>query len=458
MNKRLVILGAGESGTGAALLAKAKGYDIFVSDQGQIQEKYIYMLYQEGIAYESGKHTEDLILNADLVIKSPGIPVTAPIVQKLKAKGIAIISEIEFASRYTSAKFVAITGSNGKTTTTLLTYHLLKNMGLNVGLAGNVGDSLAKQVVNNRHDVYVLELSSFQLDDVYDFKADVAILLNITKDHLDRYDYNFDKYIDAKFRIVRNMTMDDHFIFFSDDPVIAREMEKRVINVKKHPISLNEKVKTGAGIRGNHLIFNAGPDRETYFELSMDDLPLSGRHNMINVMCAALAGSVLGLDEKKFQQAFAGFQNASHRLEESGEINGITFVNDSKATNVDSVWYALDSFSSKLIWIAGGVDKGNDYGLVENLVKQKVKALVCLGKDNSKLHKAFEGKVSKMVDTDSMKDAVEKAFNLAEKGDVVLLSPACASFDLFRNYEDRGEQFKQAVEALKNELVTRNSN
>lgn len=445
--QKLVILGAGESGTGAALLGKAKGYDVFVSDMGKIQEKYAKILQSENISFEEGSHNEERILSADLVIKSPGIPDKAPLIKKLKEKKTEVISEIEFASRYTKAKFIAITGSNGKTTTALLTYHLLKKLGLNVGLAGNIGDSLARQVIKDTFDYFVLELSSFQLDDMYKFRAHVAILLNITPDHLDRYDYNFQNYINSKFRIIQNMKGTDYFIFFSDDEVISTEMGKRNILPQIWEISLEEKVGDGAYLKDDkvNIVIDEGDEKE--FSLAVKELPLKGKHNMINAMAAVLAATALNQEEDRFVEAMKDFKNASHRLEEAGTVNGVRFINDSKATNVDSVWYALDSFDAPLVWIAGGLDKGNDYSAIEKLVKEKVKALVCLGKDNSKLYKAFEGKVA-ITDTNNMKDAVERAYKVANPGDVVLLSPACASFDLFKNYEDRGEQFKATVKEL----------
>jgi UDP-N-acetylmuramoylalanine--D-glutamate ligase len=449
MSKRLIILGAGESGVGAALLAKAKGYDVFVSDMGEVKEKYRKVLEEEKIPFESGKHDEDTILKASLVIKSPGIPEKAPLIKKILAKGIDVISEIEFAARYSKAKFIAITGSNGKTTTALLTYHLLKNLGLNVGLAGNVGESLAKQVIEDKYDYFVLELSSFQLDGMFKFRAHVAILLNITPDHLDRYDYNFQNYINSKFRIVQNMTDEDFFICFSDDPIMKAELLKREIKAVQLMVSLKDKIMNGAYLTNNHILVSISNHLTKFFSVEADLIPLKGKHNLINSMSAILAATALGLNEEKFMKAIEDFKNASHRLEEAGVINNIRFINDSKATNVDSVWYALDSFQAPIILIAGGIDKGNDYSQIEQLVSEKVKALVCLGKDNSKLHKAFDGKVKKIIDTDNIKDAVNQAFQLAQEGDIVLLSPACASFDLFKNYEDRGEQFKQAVKDLK---------
>jgi UDP-N-acetylmuramoylalanine--D-glutamate ligase len=452
MKQKLIILGAGESGVGAALLGKAKGYEVFVSDKGAIQEKYKAILSFSEIAFEELNHTEDVILKSNLVVKSPGIPEKAPLIKKLKEKSIEVISEIEFASRYSKAKFIAITGSNGKTTTTLLTYHLLKKLGLNVGLAGNIGESLAKQVIDDQYDYFVLELSSFQLDDMYTFKAHVAILLNITPDHLDRYDYEFQNYIDSKFRVIQNMTCNDYFICFTDDEVIRKELAKRNIDAEILSISLKDEVNNGGSILNEKLHVNLKGSLDKEFGLNISDLPLKGKHNMVNTMSAILVATVLKQDERLFVDALQDFKNASHRLEEAGVVNGVRFVNDSKATNVDSVFYALDSFKENLILIAGGVDKGNDYSQIEALVKQKVKALVCMGKDNSKLHKAFDNKVSKIIDTDNIEDAIKKAFAEAKEGDVVLLSPACASFDLFKNYEDRGNQFKKQVEILKSKF------
>jgi len=454
VKQKLIVLGAGESGVGAALLGKAKGYEVFVSDMGKLQERYSALLKAEKIEFEEGKHDEERILSADLIIKSPGIPEKAPLIKKLRDKKKEVISEIEFASRYTKAKFIAITGSNGKTTTTLLTYHLLRKLGLNVGLAGNIGDSLAKQVIEDQYDYFVLELSSFQLDDMYKFRAHVAILLNITPDHLDRYEYEFQNYINSKFRLLQNMKGTDYFICFTDDKVISKELSKRNILPQIWEISLNEKVADGAYLSKEELKIEIDEGDEKEFSINISELPIKGKHNLINTMAAVLAATALNLPEEKFVDAMKDFKNASHRLEEAGEINGVRFINDSKATNVDSVWYALDSFNAPLVWIAGGLDKGNDYIALDKLVKEKVKALVCMGKDNSKLHKAFDGKISTIVDTDNVEVAVEKAFNLAKPGDIVLLSPACASFDLFKNYEDRGEQFKAAVKKLSQKLAS----
>jgi UDP-N-acetylmuramoylalanine--D-glutamate ligase len=446
MKEKLIILGAGESGVGAALLGKAKGYEVFVSDKGSIQDKYKEILISNNIKFEELNHDENYILSADLIVKSPGIPEKTSLIQKLKAKSTEVISEIEFAARYSKAKFIAITGSNGKTTTTLLTYHLLKKLGLNVGLAGNIGESLAKQVIEDKYDYFVLELSSFQLDDMYKFKAHVSILLNITPDHLDRYDYEFKNYIDSKFRVIQNLTSSDYFVCYTDDEVVNKEISKKKTDAKMLSVSIKDKVDNGAYYLNDKLHINVN-NKKISIDISL--LPLKGKHNMVNTMAALLTACVLGLNENLMVDAISDFKNASHRLEEVGEVNGVRFINDSKATNVDSVWYALDSYDVPLVWIAGGIDKGNDYSAIEALVKKKVKALVCMGKDNSKLHKAFDKKLSKIIDTGSIEEAVSKAYSEAKKGDIVLLSPACASFDLFRNYEDRGEQFKKNVQSLK---------
>ncbi|MFN3404719.1 MAG: UDP-N-acetylmuramoyl-L-alanine--D-glutamate ligase [Cytophagaceae bacterium] len=448
MKKLVAILGAGESGTGAALLAKAKGFEVLVSDKGEISEHYKKILKEEGIEFEEGMHSEEKILLASLIIKSPGIPDKAPLIKKLSEKNIEIISEIEFASRYTKAKFVGITGSNGKTTTTLLTYHLLKKLGLNTGLAGNIGDSLAKQVINDDKDFYVLELSSFQLDGMFKFRAHVSVLLNITPDHLDRYEYNFQNYVNSKFRIVQNQEASDYFITFAENPAIAENIG-RVNGPVKKLISVEGDKNAAAWYENGKIHLK---DKNGVFAYSEDSLPVAGKHNMINVMAAMLTAQALGFDPSRFEEALRDFKNASHRLEFAGEINGVKFINDSKATNVDSVWYALDSVKQPIIWIAGGIDKGNDYSVLENLVKEKVKAVICMGKDNSKLVKAFDGKVPFLIETSDIKSAVMAAFGQASEGDVILLSPACASFDLFRNYEDRGEQFKLQVIDLINKV------
>jgi len=443
VNKRLVILGGGESGVGAAMLAKKKGFEVFVSDKGKIKEKYKNVLINIDVEWEEEKHTVAKILNATEVVKSPGIPDTAPLILQLKEKGIAVISEIEFAGRYTQAKIIGITGSNGKTTTTLLTYHLLKKAGLNVGLAGNIGDSLAKQVAEDDKQIYVLELSSFQLDGMFDFHIDIAMILNITPDHLDRYDYQFENYVESKFRILQNQTDSDHVIYCYDD----EEIMKRIDNYKgiKHPFSIKTVTSNGAYSNKENLIINTN---NKLYTMTIQELALQGKHNLYNSMAAGIAGKVLELKKDIIRESLTDFQNIEHRLEEVGKVHGITFVNDSKATNVNSTWYALESFQHPLIWIVGGVDKGNDYQILEQLVADKVKAIVCLGKDNTKIHEAFKGIIENIVDAESAQEAVKLAYQFGVQGDTVLLSPACASFDLFDNYEDRGQQFKKAVRAL----------
>jgi len=445
MDKKISILGAGESGTGSALLAKAKGYTVFVSDQGEISPKYKTVLEEYGIAFEEGKHSEEEILSSDLVIKSPGIPDKAYIVRKLVEHNIPVISEIEFAAKYTQAKLVAITGSNGKTTTTLFTYHLLKEMGLNVGLAGNVGKSFAWQVWADDKDYYVLELSSFQLDGMYTVKPVVVILLNITPDHLDRYDYKLQNYVDSKFRIAQNVDENSFFVVYTDDPIVSNEMTVRDFDTNVLTLSLKNASATGAHSNSSLINLNNGDEKIT---LPVELLPLKGKHNLVNMMAGFVAASCLGLDAHKFVEKASTFKNAAHRLEKVRILHEVTYINDSKATNVDSVYYALDAMDRQIIWIAGGVDKGNDYSAIHDLVKEKVKALICLGTDNSKLHDFFGNTIELMVDASSMKEAIEKAKAIAHSGDVVLLSPACASFDLFKNYEDRGDQFKTLVSEL----------
>jgi UDP-N-acetylmuramoylalanine--D-glutamate ligase len=450
MSNRIVVLGAGESGTGAALLAKAKGLDVFVSDAGPIAEKYKQVLRNEGIAFEENGHTEQAILNnVAEVVKSPGIPDKVQLIRDLRKRGVPVISELEFAYRYTKAKFIAITGSNGKTTTTLLTYHLLKSAGMNVGLAGNIGDSLAKQVIRDDKDWYVLEVSSFQLDGMYNFKADIAILLNITPDHLDRYEYNFQNYVDSKFRLVQNMTAADYFISYPENEAIYKELSVRSIDAQQVYISLEGALEEGAVKDGEELVFQLAGKKA---RIAIDTLPIQGCHNYINTMAAVSAALIADVKEDAIAEALKTFKNAPHRLEKVVEFNGITFVNDSKATNVDSVKYALGSFKQPLVLIAGGVDKGNDYSLIYDLVMEKVKTIVCMGKDNGPLHKAFGNSGIKLIDADSIQRAVEEAFKEASPGDVVLLSPACASFDLFKNYEDRGEKFKQEVITLRSKI------
>jgi UDP-N-acetylmuramoylalanine--D-glutamate ligase len=441
--KKIVILGGGESGVGAALLAKAKGFEVFLSDKSLLSDKYKEVLAQNDISFEEGQHTESKILEAHEVIKSPGIPDKVELIKKLHSLKIPVISEIEFAARYTKAKIVAITGSNGKTTTTLLTYHILKSAGLNVGLAGNVGESFAKQVIDDTFDYFVLELSSFQLDNCYDFKADIAIILNITPDHLDRYNYDFQKYIESKFRILQNMNASDDFIYFQESEALSGELLKRNdLTVNCLPISLAEKTTQGGYLENETLKVNY---KNETFEFPQAELPIKGSHNVINSLAAVLVSKSLGLENEQITSGLKSFQSVEHRLEPCGEIKGVKYVNDSKATNVDSVFYALGSFTEPIILIMGGVDKGNDYRQIEQLVEQKVKALICMGKDNSKLLEFFGKKVPMIFSVDSMQKAVQLSADLGTEGDIVLLSPACASFDLFKNYEDRGRQFKEAV-------------
>ena len=445
MNTRIVVLGAGESGAGAAVLAKVKEFDVFVSDMSLIKDKYKNLLNQYDIVWEEGHHTQELILNADEVIKSPGIPENAPIIVALRERNIPVISEIEFAGRYTHAKMICITGSNGKTTTTLLTYHILKNAGLNVGLAGNVGQSLAYQVATQNYDYYVIELSSFQLDNMYNFKANIAILLNITPDHLDRYGYNMQNYIDAKFRITQNQTEDDVFIYWNDDPVISKELKAHHLKAKLFPFAETHEDGVKAYKKDHDIIIEA-PD--TTFSITDQELALQGRHNLFNSMAASISANVLDIKKEDIRAALSDFQGVEHRLEKVARIRGVEFINDSKATNVNSCWYALESMRTKVVLILGGKDKGNDYTEIESLVHDKVKAIICLGVDNSKLHAFFDGKVDTIQDASSMKEAVDKAFAAAQPGDTVLLSPCCASFDLFKSYEDRGTQFKECVKNL----------
>ncbi|MEA4841490.1 MAG: UDP-N-acetylmuramoyl-L-alanine--D-glutamate ligase [Bacteroidales bacterium] len=440
--KRMVILGAGESGTGAAILAQKQGFDVFVSDKSEIKEEYKNVLNEYGIQWEEKQHTEELILNADEVVKSPGIADKFPIIQKLKEKGIHIISEIELGGRYTNAKKICITGSNGKTTTTLLTYHILKSGGLNVGLAGNVGRSFAWQVAEEHYDYYVLELSSFQLDNMYDFKADVAVLLNITPDHLDRYNYDMQNYVDAKFRIIQNQTEKDSFIYWNDDPIIRAEVAKRDIRARKFPFSL----KKGTGIKAfieDHFLVIDTPEQQ--FQIEQEELSLSGTHNLYNSLAAAVSANITQIKKENIKQALNNFEGVEHRLETVASVRGVTYINDSKATNVNSCWYALESMRTPVVLILGGTDKGNDYSEIENLVKEKVRVLIFMGLDNTKLHQFFDGMVPLIFDARSMDETLAIAYEHAEKGDTVLLSPCCASFDLFKNYEDRGEQFKEGV-------------
>ena len=444
-NNRIVILGAGESGTGSAILALKQGFDVFVSDKGAIADKYRETLSKSEIKWEEGKHTEELILSADEVIKSPGIPDDSAIVKLIREKNIKVISEIEFAGRYAKGKKICITGSNGKTTVTNLIYHMLKKAGLNVAMTGNVGDSFAMAVADNSFDFYVIELSSFQLDGMYEFKADVALLTNITPDHLDRYDYNFQNYIDAKFRITQNQTKSDYFIYWADDPVISAELAKKNYDITLLPFSDKKCEGMAACISDNELIIDY-PNKINL--MTIYDLALKGRHNAYNSMAAALAGKVLNIRKETIRESLADFHGVEHRLETVITVCGINFINDSKATNVNSTWYALESMETKVVWIVGGIDKGNDYSELFPVVKEKVKAIVCLGKDNKKIIEAFKDKVDTIVESGSMEDAVRSSYYLGKKGDTVLLSPACASFDLFKNYEDRGRQFKAAVRNL----------
>ena len=442
---RVVVVGGGESGGGAAVLAKVKGFDVFLSDQGQIKESYAEELRKWDIPFEQGRHSEECILNADEVVKSPGIPGTVPMVRKIREQGIRVVSEIEFASRYDAAKKICITGSNGKTTTTSLIYHLLQNAGLNVGLGGNIGKSYAYQVATEHFDYYVLEISSFQLDDIYDFRPDIAIITNITPDHLDRYDHKMENYVAAKFNITRNLTPEDCFIFDSDDAITVGHLSKIVLRCKMLPFSQEKEVQEGAFIRDRKMVIRYQQEETDIF---LEQLALGGRHNVYNSMAAALAAKVTGVENEVIRKSLATFQPIEHRLEPVLSIKDVLYINDSKATNVDSAWYALECQKKPVIWIVGGTDKGNDYSVLNDLVKEKVKGIVCLGVDNEKIHAAFGGMVEKMTDARSAEEAVRQAASMAEAGDVVLLSPCCASFDLFKNYEDRGEQFKAAVRKL----------
>jgi UDP-N-acetylmuramoylalanine--D-glutamate ligase len=445
MKKRIVILGAGESGAGSAVLAQARGFDVFVSDSGKIKDKYLSVLVSKGIEYEEGTHSEDKILNASEVIKSPGIPETAPIVEELNRRGIPVISEIEFAGRFTDALKICITGSNGKTTTTNLVYHILKKAGLRVAMTGNVGHSFAMSVFEGGYDYYVIELSSFQLDNMYSFRADLAVLLNITPDHLDRYGYEMKNYVASKFRVMNNQGRGQYFIWCADDPVITEALTERVTDAMMLPFSLEKQEGMAAYIENDELIIDYN---EKIRLMTMHDLALKGRHNTYNSLAAAIVANVLNIRKETIRESLTDFQGVEHRLEPVLTVCGINFVNDSKATNVNSTWYALECMPSGIVWIAGGIDKGNDYSELLQLVRQKVKAIVCLGKDNRKLMGSFGETAPTIVEAGSMEEAVRSAYYLAHKGDTVLLSPACASFDLFENYEDRGRQFKQAVRNL----------
>lgn len=443
--RRLVVLGAGESGTGAAVLARVKGFDTFVSDTSAIKDKYKALLEQYGIAWEEGQHTEALVLDADEVVKSPGIPNDAPLVQKLKERGIPVISEIEFAGRYTHAMMICITGSNGKTTTTSLTYHILKSAGLNVGLAGNIGRSLALQVATEEHDYYVIELSSFQLDNMYEFRANIAVLMNITPDHLDRYGYNMQNYVDAKFRITRNQTAEDAFIYWNDDPVIRRELAKHGLKARLYPFAAVKEDGAIAYVEDDEIKINT----PIAFNMELEELALRGTHNLYNSLAAGISANLAGVRKECIRQALSDFKGVEHRLEKVCDVRGIHFVNDSKATNVNSCWYALQSMPTKTVLILGGKDKGNDYTEIEGLVREKCSALVYLGLHNEKLHAFFDRLGLPVADIRTgMKDAVDAAYHLAKRGETVLLSPCCASFDLFKSYEDRGDQFKKYVREL----------
>jgi UDP-N-acetylmuramoylalanine--D-glutamate ligase len=441
---RIVILGGGESGTGAAVLAKKHGFDVFVSDSGEIKEKYITLLNKYQIDFEQKKHSENLILNADEVIKSPGIPLDAPIIKQIAEKQIPVIDEIEFAGRYCKAKTICITGSNGKTTTTLLTYHILKNAGLNVGLAGNVGKSFALQVAEENFEWFVIELSSFQLDGMFDFKADIAVLLNITPDHLNRYNNEFQNYIDSKFRIIQNLTENDSFVYCFDDEVTTNELKNKEISAKMLPFSVNKTFEEGGFLTENILHIKLANND---FTMSIEELALQGIHNQYNSMAAGISSKLADIRSEKLRESFKSFKGVEHRLEKFLKVKDVEYINDSKATNINSTWYALQSMKTQVIWIVGGIDKGNDYGMLKDLVRKKVKAIISLGVDNSKIHEEYIGIVP-IYDTQSMDLAVQTAYRLAEEGDTVLLSPACASFDLFKNYEDRGQKFKDSVRSL----------
>lgn len=444
MAKRIVILGAGESGAGAAVLAKKQGFDTFVSDQSLIKDNYKNLLNERGIEWEEGHHTEELILNADEVIKSPGIPNDAPLIQKLKAQGTPIISEIEFAGRYTHAKMICITGSNGKTTTTSLIYHIFQKAGLNVGLAGNIGQSLALQVADCDYDYYVIELSSFQLDNMYQFHANIAVLMNITPDHLDRYDHQMQNYVDAKFRILQNQTPDDAFIFWNDDPIIQRELHKYGIHGSYYPFAERKEDGAAAYVDQNKVCFT----KPIAFNMEQEELALTGTHNLFNSMAAGISANLAGIQKDCIREALSDFKGVEHRLEKVCRVKGVDYINDSKATNVNSCWYALQSMKTKTVLILGGKDKGNDYSEIADLVREKCTGLIFMGLHNEKLHEFFDSFGLPIADVQSMNDAVDAAYKMAQKGETVLLSPCCASFDLFKSYEDRGEQFKQCVRNL----------
>lgn len=444
--KRVVILGAGESGVGAAMLAKKQGFEVFVSDFGPITDRYKSKLHELDVLFEEKQHTANQILNANEVIKSPGIPSTAPIIKELIKQGTSVISEIEFAKRYTSAKTICITGSNGKSTTTMLTYHILKNAGVHVGLGGNIGQSFAAQVATEEFDWYVLEISSFMLDDMFEFKADISVLLNITPDHLDRYENKLEKYADSKMRIIQNQTENDVFIYCADDEETQKILKKIVLKPKQYPFSIRKRIEVGAYLQDQTLHINTNPKEP--LTMSISELALQGKHNIYNSMASGIVAKVLELRNETIRESMGNFKNIEHRLEFVAKISDVTYINDSKATNVNSTWYALESVGNEVVLILGGVDKGNDYGMLKDLVRSKVKAIICLGKDNKRIHEAFEDDVDIIVNTFSAFEAVQVAYHLAKKGNTVLLSPACASFDLFKNYEDRGNQFKAAVKEL----------
>ena len=443
--KRLVILGGGESGIGTAILGKQKGYEVFVSDSGEILKKYKKVLLNNDILFEEKNHTESKILNADVVMKSPGIPETVPLVLKLKEKGIQVISEIEFAAKYTAATIVGITGSNGKTTTTLILHHILKEAGLNVGVAGNIGDSFAAQVAHESYDNYVLELSSFQLDGIEDFNSHIAIITNITPDHLDRYEYDFEKYIASKFRITKNQTESDYLIYDADDQAINNWLENNTVKAKLVPFSLEKELEYGAFLKDKIITININKD---IFKMPISTLTVKGKHNVKNAMAATMAAQLLKVRKEFIKESLSSFEGVEHRLENVAKIDGVEYINDSKATNINATFYALECMDKQTVWIVGGVDKGNDYNDLLPLVREKVKAIVCLGLDNDKIKNMFSNVVDIIVETAGAEEAVKVAHKLSEKGDAVLLSPACASFDLFENYEDRGRQFKAAVRSL----------
>lgn len=446
MAYKCYILGGGESGTGAAILAKKQGLEVFLSDAGKISEAHKQELVQYGIAFEEGSHTESKILSADEIVKSPGIAEKNPMIQKIRQKGISIISELELAWRYKgNSRIIAITGSNGKTTTTALTYHICRHANLDCALVGNIGYSIARQVALDPKPLYVTEVSSFQLDDIRDFRADVAVLTNITEDHLDRYNYQFEAYIRAKFKITTNQTKQDAFVYCADDPVSVQYIQKQTIHSILFPITMNQEPQRGAFIKNGMMTIAVNDDK---IMMSVDDFKIKGRHNQYNTMAAGVAASVIGIRKEKIREAVATFENIEHRMEHVAVVKGVTYINDSKATNINSTWFALESVKTRTVLILGGVDKGNDYSILKGLIAEKVSAIICLGLDNEKIHEAFKGLNIKITDVATAEDAVRQAYRIARDGDTVLLSPACASFDLFKNYEDRGNQFKEAVRSL----------